>query len=69
VLGAVTWLLAAALILGGYRVVGWVLAVPIALMVALDFCAVVFSWRAARRGGRPAERLRHGRQPGSSADL
>jgi hypothetical protein len=46
VLGGTLWLIAAVLILTGYGVLGWVISVPIAVMVALDaslnFCALCF---------------------------
>lgn len=46
VLGGTLWLVAAVLILTGYAVLGWVISVPIAVMVALDaslnFCALCF---------------------------
>jgi hypothetical protein len=46
VLGGTLWLVAAVLILTGYGVLGWVISVPIAVMVALDaslnFCALCF---------------------------
>jgi hypothetical protein len=46
VLGGTLWLIAAVLILTGYGVLGWVISVPIAAMVALDaslnFCALCF---------------------------
>jgi hypothetical protein len=46
VLGGTLWLVAAPLILTGYGVLGWVISVPIAVMVALDaslnFCALCF---------------------------
>jgi hypothetical protein len=46
VLGGTIWLVAAALLLSGNPVIAWVLAVPIAVMVALDaslnFCALCF---------------------------
>jgi len=46
VLGGTLWLIAAVLILTGYGVLGWVVSVPIAVMVALDaslnFCALCF---------------------------
>jgi Domain of unknown function (DUF4395) len=45
-LGGTLWLIAAGLILAGYAVLGWVISVPIAVMVALDaslnFCALCF---------------------------
>jgi hypothetical protein len=45
-IGGTLWLIAAALILTGNGVLGWVVAVPIAVMVALDaslnFCALCF---------------------------
>jgi hypothetical protein len=46
VLGGAVWLIAAALLLAGNPVFGWILALPIAAMVALDaafsFCALCF---------------------------
>jgi Domain of unknown function (DUF4395) len=46
VLGGLVWLASAALLLGGFAVVAWVLAFAIAIMVALDasvdFCALCF---------------------------
>jgi hypothetical protein len=46
VIGGSLWLIAAGLILAGYAVLGWVITVPIAVMVALDaslnFCALCF---------------------------
>jgi hypothetical protein len=46
IMGGTIWLLAAALLITGNSVIGWVLAVPIAVMVALDaslnFCALCF---------------------------
>ena len=46
VLGGLVWLACAALLLGGFAVVAWVLAFAIAIMVALDasvdFCALCF---------------------------
>jgi uncharacterized protein DUF4395 len=46
VIGGSLWLIAAGLILAGYSVLGWVISVPIAVMVALDaslnFCALCF---------------------------
>jgi Domain of unknown function (DUF4395) len=46
VLGGIIWLLSAALIVGGFASVAWVLAAAIAAMVALDasvdFCALCF---------------------------
>ena len=46
VIGGAVWLIAAGLILAGYAVLGWVISVPIAVMVALDaslnFCALCF---------------------------
>jgi uncharacterized protein DUF4395 len=46
ILGGSLWLIAAGLILAGDPVLGWVIGVPIALMVALDaslnFCALCF---------------------------
>jgi hypothetical protein len=45
-MGGTIWLLAAALLITGNPVIAWVLAVPIAVMVALDasvnFCALCF---------------------------
>jgi hypothetical protein len=45
-IGGSLWLIAAGLILAGYAVLGWVISVPIAIMVALDaslnFCALCF---------------------------
>src|SRR5207245_9466694 len=44
ILGGSLWLIAAGLILAGHAVLGWVIAVPIAVMVGLDaglnFCAL-----------------------------
>ena len=46
VLGGTLWLIAAVLILTAYGVLGWVISIPIAVMVALDaslnFCALCF---------------------------
>jgi len=46
ILGGSLWLIAAGLILAGNAVLGWVIAVPIAVMVGLDaslnFCALCF---------------------------
>ena len=46
IIGGVIWLLAALLLLEGYAVLAWVIALPIAVMVALDaslnFCALCF---------------------------
>ncbi len=46
ILGGTIWLVAAALLITGNPVIAWVLAVPIAVMVALDasvnFCALCF---------------------------
>jgi len=46
VIGGSLWLIAAGLTLAGYSVLGWVISVPIAIMVALDaslnFCALCF---------------------------
>ena len=46
VLGGSLWLIAAGLMLAGNAVLGWVIGVPIAVMVALDaslnFCALCF---------------------------
>src|SRR3982074_1863667 len=46
VLGGTLWLMGAGFILTGYGVLGWVISVPIAVMVALDaslnFCALCF---------------------------
>ena len=46
VLGGTLWLVAAVLLLSGNPLIAWVLAVPIAVMVALDaglnFCALCF---------------------------
>ena len=46
ILGGSLWLIAAGLILAGHAVLGWVIAVPIAVMVGLDaslnFCALCF---------------------------
>ncbi len=46
VLGGAIWLIAAALLITGIPVIAWVLAIPIAVMVALDaglnFCALCF---------------------------
>jgi len=46
VMGGTLWLIAAGLILAGNAVLGWVISVPIAVMVALDaslnFCALCF---------------------------
>jgi len=45
-IGGTLWLVAAGLILAGYAVLGWVISVPIAAMVAVDaslnFCALCF---------------------------
>jgi len=45
-IGGTLWLVAAVLILAGYAVLGWVISVPIAAMVAVDaslnFCALCF---------------------------
>ena len=45
-IGGTVWLIAAGLILAGNVVLGWVISVPIAVMVALDaslnFCALCF---------------------------
>jgi hypothetical protein len=45
-LGGTLWLIAAGLILAGNALLGWVISVPIAVMVALDaslnFCALCF---------------------------
>ncbi len=46
VMGGAIWLVAAALLIAGNPVIAWVIAVPIAVMVALDasvnFCALCF---------------------------
>ena len=46
IVGGSLWLIAAGLILAGNAVLGWVIGVPIAVMVALDaslnFCALCF---------------------------
>lgn len=46
VLGGIVWLLSAALLVGGFAMVAWVLTFAIAIMVALDasvdFCALCF---------------------------
>jgi hypothetical protein len=46
ILGGAIWLVAAALLITGNAVIAWVLAIPIAVMVALDaslnFCALCF---------------------------
>lgn len=46
VMGGAIWLLSAALILLGFGIVGWVLSIAIAIMVALDasidFCVLCF---------------------------
>lgn len=58
VLGGGVWILAAGLILTPLAIVGWVLAVAIAVMVALDaaasFCALCFA--VAHLPSRPAAR-------------
>jgi hypothetical protein len=46
IMGGTIWLIAAALLITGNAVIAWVLAIPIAVMVALDasvnFCALCF---------------------------
>ncbi|SRR5713101_10091435 len=54
-LGGTIWLLAAAALLAGNPVLAWVLALPIAVMVALDasvdFCALCFVMAQLERRG------------------
>lgn len=53
VLGGIAWLAAAALLLLGVPVAAWVVAIPIAVMVALDaaadFCALCLALALMRR--------------------
>jgi hypothetical protein len=63
VIGGVAWIVAAALVVAGAPLAGWILAFLLALMVVLDaafnFCGLCFLFLRLDRAGLLPARLRH----------